>query len=465
MKEQAEPQPHFNPLVMKNFFKKIKDIYHHEELRKKILITFGFILIYRVGSFIVLPGVNSDALAAQMGSNSSGGIGDILALFTGGAFSRASIFALGIMPYISASIIIQLLSIAVPSVQKLQREGESGRKKINQWTRFLTIAITLVQAPGYLASSVVGVPGAVAEAGPFWWFASVTILTCSTLLVMWLGERITDKGIGNGISLLIMIGIIATFPQAIIQEFIHPQTNLFFFLVEIAGLLVVIGLSVALVQAVRRVPVQMAKNVQSGPSSMPTGEGQRSYIPLKVNSSGVMPIIFAQAIMFVPLYLTQTDTFKDSELLQSMGDFNGLLYNVIFFLMIVIFTYFYTAITVNPNQMADDLKRQGSFVPGIKPGRSTAEFLDGVLSRITLPGSIFLGMIAILPAIVFSVGLTHAQTFSIFFGGTSLLIMVGVVLDTLQQVESYLLSRHYDGLMKSGKMRGRQNSPVSGIAG
>ncbi len=450
---------------MKNFFKKIKDIYHHEELRKKILITFGFILIYRVGSFIVLPGVNSDALAATMGSNSSGGIGDILALFTGGAFSRASIFALGIMPYISASIIIQLLSIAVPSVQKLQREGESGRKKINQWTRFLTIAITLVQAPGYLASSVVGVPGAVADAGPFWWFASVTILTCSTLLIMWLGERITDKGVGNGISLLIMIGIIATFPQAIIQEFIHPQTNLFFFLVEIAGLLVVIGLSVALVQAVRRVPVQMAKNVQSGPSSMPTGEGQRSYIPLKVNSSGVMPIIFAQAIMFVPLYLTQTDTFKDSELLQSMGDFNGLLYNVIFFLMIVIFTYFYTAITVNPNQMADDLKRQGSFVPGIKPGRSTAEFLDGVLSRITLPGSIFLGMIAILPAIVFSVGLTHAQSFSIFFGGTSLLIMVGVVLDTLQQVESYLLSRHYDGLMKSGKMRGRQNSPVSGIAG
>lgn len=400
-----------------------------------------------------------------MGSNSSGGIGDILALFTGGAFSRASIFALGIMPYISASIIIQLLSIAVPSVQKLQREGESGRKKINQWTRFLTIAITLVQAPGYLASSVVGVPGAVSDAGPFWWFASVTILTCSTLLIMWLGERITDKGIGNGISLLIMIGIIATFPQAIIQEFIHPETNLFFFLVELAGLLIVIGLSVALVQAVRRVPVQMAKNVQSSPTSMPMGEGQRSYIPLKVNSSGVMPIIFAQAIMFVPLYLTQTDTFKDSELLQSMGDFNGLLYNVIFFLMIVVFTYFYTAITVNPNQMADDLKRQGSFVPGIKPGRSTAEFLDGVLSRITLPGSIFLGMIAILPAIVFSVGLTHAQTFSIFFGGTSLLIMVGVVLDTLQQVESYLLSRHYDGLMKSGKMRGRQNSPVSGIAG
>ena len=447
---------------MKNFFKKIKDIYHHEELRKKILITFGFILIYRVGSFIVLPGVNSDALEAQMSSGPSEGLGAILTLFTGGAFSRASIFALGIMPYISASIIIQLLSIAVPSVQKLQKEGESGRKKINQWTRFLTIAITLVQAPGYLASSVTQ---AVADPSPFWWFSAVAILTCSTLLIMWLGERITDKGIGNGISLLIMIGIIATFPQAIIQEFLHPDTNLFFFLVEIAALLVVIGLSVALVQAVRRVPVQMAKNVQAGTTHMPMGEGQRSYIPLKVNSSGVMPIIFAQAIMFVPLYLTQTEAFQDSELLQSMGDFNGLLYNVIFFLMIVIFTYFYTAITVNPNQMADDLKRQGSFVPGIKPGRSTAEFLDGVLSRITLPGSIFLGLIAILPAIVFNVGLTHAQGFAIFFGGTSLLIMVGVVLDTLQQVESYLLSRHYDGLMKSGKMRGRQNSPVSGIAG
>ncbi|MDG1261394.1 MAG: preprotein translocase subunit SecY [Flavobacteriales bacterium] len=447
---------------MKNFFKKIKDIYHHEELRKKILITFGFILIYRVGSFIVLPGVNSDALEAQMSSGPSEGLGAILTLFTGGAFSRASIFALGIMPYISASIIIQLLSIAVPSVQKLQKEGESGRKKINQWTRFLTIAITLVQAPGYLASSVTQ---AVADPSPFWWFSAVAILTCSTLLIMWLGERITDKGIGNGISLLIMIGIIATFPQAIIQEFAHPNTNLFFFLVEIAALLVVIGLSVALVQAVRRVPVQMAKNVQAGTTHMPMGEGQRSYIPLKVNSSGVMPIIFAQAIMFVPLYLTQTEAFQDSELLQSMGDFNGLLYNVIFFLMIVIFTYFYTAITVNPNQMADDLKRQGSFVPGIKPGRSTAEFLDGVLSRITLPGSIFLGLIAILPAIVFNVGLTHAQGFAIFFGGTSLLIMVGVVLDTLQQVESYLLSRHYDGLMKSGKMRGRQNSPVSGIAG
>jgi preprotein translocase subunit SecY len=448
---------------MKNFFQKIKDIYQHEELRKKILITFGFILVYRIGSFIVLPGVNSDALSQQMDLGESG-LGGLLALFTGGAFTRASIFALGIMPYISASIIIQLLSIAVPSVQKMQSDGESGRKKINQWTRFLTIAITLVQAPGYLASTVVSVEGAVPDSGTFWWVSSVIILTASTLLIMWLGERITDKGIGNGISLLIMIGIIATFPQAIIQEFSLPQTKFYFFLIEIAALLIVIGASVALVQAVRRVPVQLAKTMQGG-TYMPTGEGQRSYIPLKLNSAGVMPIIFAQAIMFVPLYLTQTETFQSNQILIELGDFNGFWYNMIFFLMIVVFTYFYTAITVNPNQMAEDLKRQGSFVPGVKPGRATAEFLDGVLSRITLPGSIFLGLIAILPAIVFRLGLTNAQSFAIFFGGTSLLIMVGVILDTLQQVDSHLLSRHYDGLMKSGKLRGRQNSPVSGIAG
>ena len=403
-------------------------------------------------------------LAEQMNQLGSGGLGDILSLFTGGAFTRASIFALGIMPYISASIIIQLLSIAVPAVQKLQKEGESGRNKINQWTRFLTIAITLVQAPGYLASTVVSVPGVVQNPSAFWWFSAVTILTCSTLLIMWLGERITDKGVGNGISLLIMIGIIATFPQAIVQEFAHPDTTLFFFLVELAFLLIVIGASVALVQALRKVPVQMAK-MQQGGSALPTGEGARSFIPLKVNSSGVMPIIFAQAIMFVPLYLTQSESFQGSEVLQSLSDFNGLWYNVLFFVMIVVFTYFYTAITVNPNQMADDLKRQNSFVPGVKPGRPTAEFLDEVLSRITLPGAIFLGLIAVLPAIVFQLGLTKAQTFAIFFGGTSLLIMVGVILDTLQQIESYLLSRRYDGLMKSGKMRGRPQSPVGGIAG
>ena len=430
---------------MGRFFKKLRDIWAHEELRRRLGITLGFILVYRIGSFIVIPGVDSDALQEQMSALGGGGLGSILSLFTGGAFSRASIFALGIMPYISASIIMQLMGLAVPTIQKMQSEGESGRKKINQWTRFLTIAITLVQAPGYLASTVVSVPGAVADPSSFWWFSAVLILTSSTLLIM--------------------IGIIATFPQAIIQEFNHPNTNFFFFLVEIAALLVVIGLSVALVQAVRRVPVEMTR-LQANPGSfMPQGAAARSYIPLKVNSSGVMPIIFAQAIMFVPLYLTQNESLADNEVLIALGDFNGFWYNMLFFLMIVAFTYFYTAITVNPQQMADDLKRQNNFVPGIKPGRPTMEFLDNVISKITLPGAIFLGLIAILPAIVFTMGLTHAQAFSIFFGGTSLLIMVGVILDTLQQIESYLLSRQYDSLMESGKLRGRQGTSVSGMAG
>ena len=450
---------------MGRFLKKLRDIWAHEELRRRLGITLGFILVYRIGSFIVIPGVDSDALQEQMSALGGGGLGSILSLFTGGAFSRASIFALGIMPYISASIIMQLMGLAVPTIQKMQSEGESGRKKINQWTRFLTIAITLVQAPGYLASTVVSVPGAVADPSSFWWFSAVLILTSSTLLIMYLGERITERGLGNGISLLIMIGIIATFPQAIIQEFNHPNTNFFFFLVEIAALLVVIGLSVALVQAVRRVPVEMTR-LQANPGSfMPQGAAARSYIPLKVNSSGVMPIIFAQAIMFVPLYLTQNESLADNEVLIALGDFNGFWYNMLFFLMIVAFTYFYTAITVNPQQMADDLKRQNNFVPGIKPGRPTMEFLDNVISKITLPGAIFLGLIAILPAIVFTMGLTHAQAFSIFFGGTSLLIMVGVILDTLQQIESYLLSRQYDSLMESGKLRGRQGTSVSGMAG
>ncbi|MBM72628.1 MAG: preprotein translocase subunit SecY [Crocinitomicaceae bacterium] len=446
------------------FFSKLKDIWSHEELRNKIGITLGLILVYRIGSFIVLPGVNSDVLAAQMDALGGGGLGGILSLFTGGAFTRASIFALGIMPYISASIIIQLMSIAVPTIQKMQKEGESGRKKITQYTRFLTIAICLVQAPGYLKSTVVSVPGAVANPTMFWWFSAVMIIVCSTLVIMWLGERITDKGVGNGISLLIMIGIIATFPQALIQEFMHPDSTLYFFLVEIAFFLIVIGISVALVQAIRKVPVQMAK-LQQANGGMPIGAGARSFIPLKVNSSGVMPIIFAQAIMFVPLYLTQSESLQQNEFLQSLSDFNGVAYNVLFFFMIVAFTYFYTAITVNPNQMADDLKRQNSFIPGVKPGRPTSEFLDNILSRITLPGAIFLGLVAILPAIVFRLGLTHSQSFAIFFGGTSLLIMVGVILDTLQQVESYLLSRHYDGLMKSGKMRSRSQSPVGGLGG
>ena len=434
------------------FFQVLGDIWRHEELRKKIGITLGMILIYRIGSYIPIPGVNAGAIVG-----SSDGLEGLLGLFTGGAFTRASIFALGIMPYISASIIMQLMGIAVPSVQKLQKEGESGRNKINQWTRFLTIAITLVQAPGYLASTVVG---QVDNPSTFWWISAVTILTCSTLLIMWLGERITEKGVGNGISLLIMIGIIATFPQSIAAEF--EAAPIFFFIVEFAVLLVVIGASVALVQALRKVPVQMAKMQQAG-GVLPAGEGARSYIPLKVNSSGVMPIIFAQAIMFIPLYLQ--GSFENNAVLLALGDFNGLWYNLLFFLMIVVFTYFYTAITVNPNQMADDLKRQNSFIPGVKPGKPTADFLDDVLSRITLPGAVFLGLIAVLPAVMIAIGLVENQGFAMFFGGTSLLIMVGVVLDTLQQIESYLLSRRYDGLMKSGKLRGRPQSPVGGIAG
>ncbi|MCB0761949.1 MAG: preprotein translocase subunit SecY [Flavobacteriales bacterium] len=448
---------------MKGFFKKLVEIFKHEELKKKILLTMGLILIYRIGCYIVIPGVDSVAVQDYFNtlSGSGGGfsITDILSLFTGGAFTSASIFALGIMPYISASIIMQLLGIAVPSIQKMQNEGESGRKKINQWTRTLTIAICLVQSPGYILTSI---PENARPDFALWMPAAVIILTCSTLFVMWLGERITDKGIGNGISLLIMIGIIARFPQSIVQEAAHPENSFFFILIEVAAFFVVIMASVALVRAIRQVTVQRAKMNLGG--HLPQGEGKRDYIPLRVNSAGVMPIIFAQAIMFVPLYLRTSETFKESTVLAALSDFSGFWYNLIFFLMIVIFTYFYTAITVNPNNIADDLKRQGTFIPGVKPGRPTAEFLDVILSRITLPGSVFLGLIAILPAVVLAIGLTKTQDFSYFFGGTSLLIMVGVVLDTLQQIDSYLLSRHYDGLMKSGKLSGRGTS-VSGIAG
>jgi len=448
---------------MKGLIQKIKDIWAIDELKKKILFTLGLVLIYRIGSFIILPGVNSGALDAQM-ANSKEGLGGLLDLFSGGAFSRSSIFALGIMPYISASIIMQLMGIAVPAVQKMQKEGESGRKKINQYTRFLTIAITLVQAPGYLASSVVNVQGAVPDQSFFWWFSSVTILTCCTLFIMWLGEKITDKGIGNGISIIIMIGIIAGFPSAILQEWTNPDVTPLRFLVEIAVFFFIIVASVALVQAVRRVPVHFAKS-NFAVGDLPKGEAARSFIPLKVNSSGVMPIIFAQAIMFVPLYLGQNESLAGSSWIVSLSDFNGFWYNMIFAIMIIIFTYFYTAITVNVNQISDDMKRNGSFVPGIKPGRPTSEYLDEILSRITLPGSVFLALIAIMPAIVTNMDLTKTQNFAIFFGGTSLLIMVGVILDTLQQIESHLLSRHYDGLMSSGSLKGRTGMPVSGITG
>jgi preprotein translocase subunit SecY len=445
---------------MKNFIATLQHIWKIEDLRKRIFLTLALILIYRIGSFVILPGINADAMAsANVGG---GGLGEILALFTGGAFSRASVFALGIMPYISASIIMQLLGIAIPSIQKLQKEGESGRQKINQTTRFLTIAITAVQAPSYLGSTVVNVPGAVADPSLFWWVSSITILTAGTLFIMWLGERITEKGIGNGISLIIMIGIIAGLPAAFVQEFvgrIDGAGGMVMLLVEIVLLLLIIGFTVALVQAVRRVPVQYAKRI-SGIQGM--GSGARQFIPLKVNAAGVMPIIFAQAIMFVPLYLAQAVNEEPGSFLIALGDIGGLYYNILFAVVIILFTYFYTAITVNPTQMADDLKRNGGFVPGIKPGKSTSEFLDTIISRITLPGALFTAFIAIIPSIAMAAGIK--QGFAIFYGGTSLLIIVGVVLDTLQQIESHLLMRHYDGLMKSGKVRGRSTSAV-GMAG
>lgn len=411
---------------MKGFFKKITDIWHHEELRRKIIYTLALLLVYRIGSFIVLPGVDS----SKLDTGAQGGLLGFLGLFTGGAFSRASIFALGIMPYISASIIIQLLGLAVPSITKMQREGESGRKKINQYTRFLTIAIGLVQAPGYIKSTL---PSGSYPDQFSWLVGAVIILMCSTLFVMWLGEKIADKGIGNGISLIIMTGIISDIPRGFIAE--YKLQSAFFFVIELAVLLIVVGAAIAIIQAVRRIPVQMAK-MQAGAGHLPTGEGARSYIPLRVNSAGVMPIIFAQAIMFVPLYLRNMETFRDSEVLASLSNFQGWGYNLLLFSSIILFTFFYTAIVTNPNQIADDLKRNGNFVPGVKPGKPTADFIDEVLSRITLPGGIFVGLIAILPALVMMVGLTKSQQFSIFYGGTSLLITVGVILRSLNKLRA-----------------------------
>jgi len=402
-----------------------------------------------------LPGVNPAALeVANVGSG--GGLTTLLDMFAGGAFSRASIFALGIMPYISASIVIQLLGMAIPFFQKLQKEGESGRRKINQITRFLTIAIVAVQAPGYIASQIPLAAGDVMVRPDtfFWWFSTVIILITGTIFVMWLGERITEKGLGNGISIIIMIGIIANLPFAFIAEFASRVKGggLVILLLEIVLLLLVIMVTILLIQGTRRIPVQFAKRIVGNKQY----GGVRNFIPLKVNAAGVMPIIFAQAIMFVPMTLAGfSNTDALSGIAAALSDFTGFWYNFTFAIMVVAFTYFYTAVTVNPNQIAEDMKKNGGFIPGVKPGRRTAEFIDNVLSRITLPGSIFLACVAILPAFAGMFGIT--QQFAQFFGGTSLLIMVGVILDTLQQIESHLLMRHYDGLMKSGKIKGRSN--------
>ncbi len=437
---------------MRGFIETIKNIFKIEDLRNRILYTLGMILIYRLGKYITLPGIDPAQLGALKQQTSQGIMG-LLDMFSGGAFSSASIFALGIMPYISASIVVQLLGIAIPYFQRLQREGESGRRKINQITRYLTVGILVLQAPSYLANLHMQLPeSAFIVKGVFFQITSIIILTTGTMFVMWIGERITDKGIGNGISLIIMIGIISRLPFATVAEFgsrLNGSGGLVAFLAEIIFLFVVIFATILLVQGTRRVPVQYAKriigNKQYG--------GVRQYIPLKVNAAGVMPIIFAQAIMMLPIMLIGYTTDNTSGLAVAFSNMYGLWYNLVMALMIIIFTYFYTAITINPNQMADDLKKNGGFIPGIKPGRKTAEFLDSVMSRITLPGSFFLALVAILPTFAVNVGISGQ--FASFYGGTSLLILVGVILDTLQQIESHLLMRHYDGLMKTGRIKGR----------
>lgn len=443
---------------MKKFFESFVNVWKIEELKNRILLTLLLLLVYRFGAHVTLPGIDASQLEDLAGQTDKG-IGSILDMFTGGAFSKASVFALGIMPYISASIVVQLMGIAIPYLQKLQKDGESGRKKQNQITRWLTIAITLVQGPGYIYNLYATLPSNAfllpSDSFQFL-FSSVLILTTGTIFAMWLGEKITDKGIGNGISLLIMIGILARLPQALIQEFTSKVTNNnggpMLLVIEVIVWLLVIIACVLLVLAVRRIPVQYARRTTSGDFEQDMMGGNRQWIPLKLNSAGVMPIIFAQAIMFIPAAVAG---LSNSETSQSIaGTFSnmfGFWYNFVFALLIVIFTFFYTAITVPTNKMADDLKRSGGFIPGVKPGIETADFLDKIMSLITFPGSLFLALIAVFPAIIVWLGVQ--QSWAMFFGGTSLIIMVGVAIDTIQQVNSYLLNKHYDGLMKSGKNR------------
>jgi preprotein translocase subunit SecY len=439
---------------MKKFFTTISNIWKIDDLRVRIINTLLFLLIYRVGSYIVLPGVNPASLNHQGGT---GGLTGLLDMFAGGSFSRASIFALGVMPYISASIVVQLLGIAVPYFAKLQKEGESGQNKINQWTRYLTIGITALQAIGYLKSQIS--PEQMLIANPYFTIVNMCVLTSGTMFVMWLGEKITDKGIGNGISLIIMIGIIASLPSAFYTEFISRTSGrggLVTFIVEIVALIAVVMFTVLIVQGTRKVAVQYAKRIVGNKQY----GGVRQYIPLKVTAAGVMPIIFAQALMFIPATLQQFfPKAASNPIFMSLSSYTSWGYNILFAVLIIVFTFFYTAITVNPNQMAEDMKKNGGFIPGIKPGRATGEFLDGVISRITLPGSISLAIVAIIPALAGMVGVS--SLFARFFGGTSLIILVQVILDTLQQIESHLLMRHYDGLMKTGRIKGRTAIPAT----
>ncbi len=443
---------------MKKFIETIQNIFKIEELKKRIVYTFLLLLVYRIGCVIVLPGIDGAALATLQNATSKNGLLDLLNMFSGGAFGNASIFALGVMPYISASIVVQLLGMFVPYFRKMQMEGESGRRKINQVTRYLTVLILAVQGPAYMMQVHNQVDAhnifAISQLG---WsvtqfnIISTIILMAGSMFVMWLGERITDRGIGNGVSIIIMIGIVARLPYALFSEIATKlsSTNGGFvsIIVEIVGLFFVFVAAIALVQAVRKVPVQYARRVVGNRMY----GGTRQYIPLRINSAGVMPIIFAQALMLFPLVFSKWDATRG--LAATLGNYQGFWYNFIFGLLVVIFTYFYTAVTVNPTMMAEDMKKNSGFIPGVKPGKATKDYLDNIMSRVTLPGSIFLAIIAILPAGAMILGVTNQ--FASFYGGTSLLILVGVVLDTLQQIESYLLMRHYDGLMKTGRLSGR----------
>ena len=440
---------------MKKFFETLKNCWKIEDLRQRLLIVLLFTAIYRFGSFVVLPGINPGQLE-KLQSQTSGGLMSLLDMFSGGAFSNASIFALGIMPYISASIVMQLLAVAVPYFQKMQREGESGRKKIAWYTRILTVFILLLQAPSYLFNLKMQAEGALASGIPWQVFMipATIILAAGSMFILWLGERITDKGIGNGVSIIIMLGIIARLPQAFIQEVTSRFTaissgGIVMFIAEILILYAVVCAAILLTQGTRRVPVQYAKRIE-GNGRQQLG-GARQYIPLKLFAANVMPIIFAQALMFIPLTVAGFSSDGSSEILRQLMNNGSLLYNVIYVILIIAFTYFYTAITLNPTQMAEDMKRNNGFIPGIKPGHDTAEYIETVMSRLTLPGSLFIAFIAIMPALAGT--LNVQQAFAQFFGGTSLLILVGVVLDTLQQIESHLMMRHYDGLLKSGRTR------------
>ncbi len=443
---------------MRNLIQTIKNIFSIEDLRFRILYTLAFVLIYRLGSFVIIPGVNINALHSK---GQAEGLAGLINMFAGGAFSRASIFALGIMPYISASIVVQLLTMAFPFFQRMQKEGESGRRKINQYTRLLTVILTALQAPGFISTQLTSHAGVVPNPDSLWWISTVSILIAGTIFVMWLGERITDRGLGNGISIIIMVGILSDLPFAFVSEFASRMEakggGLILLLLELVFLLFIIIGSILLVQGTRKIPVQFAKKIVGNKQY----GGVRQYIPLKVNAAGVMPIIFAQAIMFIPITIAGfAASEKLSGVIGVLSNHNGLTYNIVTALLIIVFTYFYTAIMVNPTQMADDMKRNGGFIPGIKPGKQTAGFIDDVMSKITLPGSIFLALVAVTPAISRSFFGVSDQ-FARFFGGTSLLILVGVMLDTLQQIESHLLMRHYDGLMKSGRIKGRTSMSMA----